>query len=158
MGDDSHTFCLHPFPACPQISFRTVMGMFCGRTEMTSTILNFAGLKDKLAKVGYYFVLADYRQAEEIQERSYELALRFFKVTSTEKDSDGHFKWVFVFWMDGYSPDVASEEYMHNLKLKSSVLVAHKMVFDIGKGDNGKPTLKVQVLDKELSPQQVVLS
>ena len=60
--------------------------------------------------------------------------------------------------MDGYSPDVASEEYMHNLKLKSSVLVAHKMVFDIGKGDNGKPTLKVQVLDKELSPQQVVLS
>ena len=158
MGKDGRTTCFHPFLAFSQKVFRAVKRMFCGRTEMTTPIITFSALKKNLFENGYYFVLADYCQAENVGERSYELALRFFKVTSTDKDSEGHSQWVFVFWMDGYSPDVASEQYMHNLKFKASVLVAHKMLLNVGKGDNGKPSVRVQVMDKELTDEQVILS
>ena len=158
MGKASHTHRFHPFLACLQISFRLVMRMFWGRTEMTSPSAAYLKLERKWHKAGFHVVLADWAQAEEIEEKIYELALRFFKVKSEEKDSDGNNKWVFVFWMDGTAPNVVAKNYMDTIKLKGEILVNKKVVFELEEGEDGKFALKILVLDKELSPQQVVLS
>jgi len=133
------------------------MRMFWGRTEMTSPSKAYLKLEKKWRKAGFFLVLADWAQAEEIEERMYEIALQFFKVKSEEKDSEGKDKWLFVFWMDGTAPNVVAEEYMDSFPLKEEILVNKKVVFVLEEED-GKPTLKMLVLKKELTPQQVVLS